>query len=96
MFFTFLRSFNGHCQLEGEVKKSPFLSGLLLSVHALCLGQLGNHGKNDIKQCLQESHALGVKIKAARHVGRKCAKQSVWILLMRCIVTNIADPLIIC
>jgi hypothetical protein len=64
--------------------KSTFECGLLMSVHSSCVKQLERSENTEIRACINESHELGVKIKAARRVGRLCANQAVWIPLTRC------------
>ena len=63
---------------------TPFSAGRLFSVHYSCLTHLGKTTNNEIRATLDESHSLGMKIKATRTVGHKCAKVALWIPIMWC------------
>ena len=73
-------------QLNDDVaKNSPFHSGLLLSIFSSCLAHLKNtkNTKEEISQCIDNSHELGKKISMARKLGHSCAKKAVWIPVTR-------------
>jgi hypothetical protein len=81
------------CQLKNEIKeRTPFLSGLLLSIHTSCVAHLSKTENKEIRLSLNESYELGKKMKAARQVGHKCAKTALWIPITRCVQHYLPSP----
>jgi hypothetical protein len=79
--------------LRTEIENhSPFSAGLIVSVHFSCLNHLNKTTNEEIRATINESHNLGLKIKAARQVGRNCAKVALWIPVMQCEQYHFASP----